>query len=281
MVLKPWINNGISTIAGDRRIFSINRISKSVGLCVFKTSTAMGNCNGGLWHCCTEGELEPWRGSGGKVRCSERGWFFVGVVGEVESKMQIVGLVIGGDWINGVFFWIFSPHTWKKQHLLEKVSLKFEEYLLWSRQNSKLAIQRFQKLQMEKKNRFNQKNWKFLWTAKLVDQRFKVSIIWQGQTIHLSFWIRAWQVHWTSCTLVRLRVNSWMTFQYQKYLGEWFVSGSFSLLFLTYQGQGWWNITFHMSFAVFAAVYAGHNCYITSPPKDTNYSWTLLGEICR
>lgn len=72
MVLKPWINDGIFTIAGDRRIFSINRISKSVGLCVFKTSPAMGNCNGGLWHCCTEGELEPWRGSGGKVRCSER-----------------------------------------------------------------------------------------------------------------------------------------------------------------------------------------------------------------
>lgn len=29
---------------------------------------AMGNCSGGLWHCCGEGDLEPWRGSGGKVR---------------------------------------------------------------------------------------------------------------------------------------------------------------------------------------------------------------------
>lgn len=28
----------------------------------------MGNCSGGLWHCCGEGDLEPWRGSGGKVR---------------------------------------------------------------------------------------------------------------------------------------------------------------------------------------------------------------------
>ena len=75
-------------------------------------------------------------------------------------------------------------------------------------------------------------------------------------------------------------------FSTKKILGEWFVSGSFSLLFLTYQGQGWWNITFHMSFAVFTAVYARHNCHTTSPPKDRkghklqlNPSWWNLSLV--
>jgi hypothetical protein len=49
---------------------------------------AMGNCSGGLWHCCGEGDLEPWRGSGGKVRRSTLRWWKTGGAGAEWLKCQ-------------------------------------------------------------------------------------------------------------------------------------------------------------------------------------------------
>lgn len=83
-----------------------------------------------------------------------------GVIGEVESKMQIVGLVIGVI-ESTMFFLNFQPTYLEKKHLLEKGSLKFEEYLLWSRKKSKLAIQRFQSCKRRNKPGSNKRTGSF------------------------------------------------------------------------------------------------------------------------
>ena len=67
---------------------------------------AMGNCSGGLWHCCGEGDLEPWRGSGGKVRRSTLRWWKMGGAGAEWLKCQNeVGRIYGTWKFWGMVYW--------------------------------------------------------------------------------------------------------------------------------------------------------------------------------
>ena len=66
----------------------------------------MGNCSGGLWHCCGEGDLEPWRGSGGKVRRSTlRCWKMGGAGAEWLKCQNEVGRIYGTWKFWGMVYW--------------------------------------------------------------------------------------------------------------------------------------------------------------------------------